>query len=244
MGHFSRALRFVYNLLVSRMRSQKSMNRLFTQKEKSIDEIDYVAVAICAVNNIQHHVGILHKLGDNSSVELLHLAWHRDLRNGPPSEKYHWVAPQIPSPRLRQVAARCRQIFRANPDSIPYAFSPSNDCFDETTGQFLLGPTRCGLTCATFVVAVFRSTGVDVLKPETWPVGLPEDLAWQDFVLHALENCNTPASQEHIDSVRNERGGIRIRPEHVAAAVTISPQPAEYASTEILSKQIVDRLHH
>src|SRR6185503_13834023 len=82
-------------------------------------------------------------------------------RNEAPDPDFLWVNPAAHPKRLVQVAALCRKIWRANQSgSIPYAFSPPNDCFDTNTGAFLFGPTRHGLTCASFVLAVFHHAGL------------------------------------------------------------------------------------
>ncbi len=226
----------------ARMMPDDNIDRFFTTAEKGFDQIDFVAVGIACVGQSRNHVGLLHKQNVSPEVQFLHLAWHQDLRNHTPDMKYRWAAPNIPSPRLRQVAARCRQIFRANPEGIPYAFSSASDCFDVESNKFLLGPTRHGLTCATFVVAVFNSAGIEILSTKSWPTDLAEDRVWQSHVIAELENSSPPASPEHIRAVRSEVGGIRIRPEHVAAAVTVSPQPAEYLVTNRIAQRIREKL--
>jgi len=217
------------------------MDRVFSQQERPLSEMRWAAVAIKAVNPNQRHIGILHR-DPSSGVLLLDLAWHHQLRNAPPSSKYVWIAPDIPAPRLRQVAARCRQVVRANPGAIPYGFSPPNDCFDEQTGKFLLGPTRHGLTCATFVLAVFQLVGLKLIRFESWPTERPSDCEWQQAVISALESSNPPASPEHVQAIKNEVGNVRFRPEEVAAAATVSPLPAEFEICAERADGILQRL--
>lgn len=220
------------------------MDRVFTQEQRAVAEINHVAIAICAVPSTseQRHIGILHKESDSSDVKLLHLGWHYDLRDNTPGSHYLWVDPAIPTPRLRQVAARCRQVFRANPNSIPYAFSPSNDCFDDQTSKFLLGPTRHGLTCATFVLAVFETAGLRLAKHETWPDERAGDHEWQESIIADLENGTPPASPEHIAAIRDEVGSVRIRPEEVAGAATVSELPADFNIAAERADEILQRL--
>jgi len=166
--------------------------RAFSQQDRPIEDIEFAAIAISAVSPTQRHIGLLHR--DSSSVLLLHLAWHHDLRNHSPGPNYIWISPRVPSRRLRHVAAKCRQVWRANPDGIPYAFSPPNDCFDANTGAYLLGPTGHGLTCASFVLAVFESVGLRLVDQETWPANRAGDEEWKQWVLLQLTQGNPPAT--------------------------------------------------
>src|ERR1043165_141476 len=102
--------------------------RLYSSQQQPFAEIRHVAVAIASVQAGQQHVGFLHKEEVLDEVRLAHLAWHNQLKDGPPKANYLWVDPPIPTRRARQVAARCRQILRANKRGVPYAFSPPNDC--------------------------------------------------------------------------------------------------------------------
>src|SRR4051794_28106723 len=127
--------------------------RAFTIQEHPFEQILHVAIAVTRVHvpdREQYHVGVLHKETRAGQISLLHLAWHNRLHNGPPKPYYLWIPPPIPELRARQVAAVCRKVHRSNSRGIPFGFSPPNDSFDKTTGEFLLGPNRVGLTCAAF----------------------------------------------------------------------------------------------
>lgn len=190
----------------------------------------HAGVAIRSLSPNQRHLGILHRDPTAGETRLLHLAWHHELRDQVPGKAYVWVNPPIPGPRLRQVAAMCRLVDRRNPDGIPYAFSAPNDCFDEQTGKFLFGPTNHGLTCATFVCAVFESVGLKLLDFENWPVDRDGDREWQEAILTALKSGPSPASPEHIQAVRDEIGSVRIRPEQVAGAATVEDLPSDFTT--------------
>lgn len=227
--------------LVRRVLGAGPVPVLNTQSQQPLEEIDFVGVAIANVVDKQLHVGILHKQAHSNEVNMLHLAWHMDLRNEAPKPKYRWVKPTFPSARLRQVAARCRQILRANPHGIPYAFSQASDCFDNETREYLIGPTRHGLTCATFVVAVFNSVGLDIIQSGTWPPPTEDDRRWQEGVVRMLAQ-HQEVSNEHLTAVGSEVGGIRIRPEQVAAAVGTPPHPATYVQISEVSQTFLEQL--
>jgi hypothetical protein len=216
------------------------MERVHCVDEKPFEDVQHVAVAIRGLAGAQRHLGMLHRDGDSDSVLMLHLAWHHDLKNEPPKPSYLWVDPAVHPRRLTQVAAICRHIWRANQKGgIPYGFSPPNDCFDAETGRYLLGPTQHGLTCATFVLAVFHIAGLQLVQYDTWPVSRDGDAEWQQRIVTLLQQHGAPA--KHIEAVSSELGSIRYRPEEVAGAATMSALPADFHTAAERGQRILDR---
>jgi hypothetical protein len=218
------------------------MDRVFSVSERHFSEIRGVAIAITSSDDVQRHVGILHKEEFSGQILFLHLAWHLILKNEEPKPYYAWVDPSIPSLRARQVAARCREVFRANPAGIPYAFSPPNDCFDDETSAYLFGPTRHGLTCATFVLAVFMTAGIHIILPETWPSSRSGDDLWREKIITGLRTGSPPATEEHIANVEAESGLTRFRPEDVAGAAATSPIPVSFEQALPFAEEILQKL--
>lgn len=214
------------------------MEGVFTAQERSFDEIRHVGVAIAAINAEQRHIGLLHRDAESNDVLMLHLAFHRDLRNEPAKAKYLWIDPPILAERLIHVAAWCRLIWNSNQDDFPYAFSEPGECFDAETGKFLIGPTKYGLTCATFVLALFDVAGLKLVNYATWPTGRPGDREWQEYVVAQLP----PTEVAHIEAVRSEVGSVRFRPEEVAGAATVSPLPVDFATAVERGEKILKRL--
>ena len=200
------------------------MDRIYRQQDHPLSENMYVAVAIAEPSANQRHTGMFFRFNATDPHEFLHLEWHCRLSRELLNSGFLWVDPAIPSRRLKQVAAICDAIASANtPDQIPYSFSPPNDCFDEQDCTFLLGPTRTGLTCASFVLAVFHRAGVQLIKYGTWPKPTQEDIEWQRNILSILQRQQlqpqSAVTQAHIKCVQSEVGNFaRYRPEHVAAA--------------------------
>lgn len=138
------------------------------------------------------------------------------------------------------VAAMARKIWRANNRYVPYGFSPPNDCFDSQTNKYLFGPTRYGLTCASFVLAVFHRAGVPLVKYGTWPTSRPDDRAWQKKIVARLEEYNErlrnrPDRQKdyqdgkiHIEGIRADIGTVRFRPDEVAGATIERRVPTRF----------------
>ncbi len=223
---------------------REKMDRLFSQDSHPLTELEHAGIAVCRLRNGGRHAGVLYRSEGTSDVILLHLAWHHDLRNETPSQSYFWLRPAVPQRRLRQVAAMCRMVWRANGNGgIPYAFDPPNDSFNSQTGGILLGPTRHGLTCATFVLAIFEAAGLCIATYDSWPIDRKGDRDWQKWVIEQLETSNPPAANEHIEAVRSQIGCARFRPEEVAGAALGSPLPASFDVASKNGLLVLRRLH-
>lgn len=195
-----------------------------------------------AIDNSQRHTGVFYWDPESQTVRLLDLAWHCHLRDKlADDERYFWIDPIILPARLRQVAAMCRMIWRSNGSDVPYAFSQPSDFFDALTGELLLSPTRLGLTCATFVLAVFEAAGLRLIKYETWPTQREGDLDWQQNIVALLRQGG--AANEHIEAVSRELGAARFRPEEVASAATLSPLPVSFRDVVSRSMKVLDLLY-
>ena len=209
--------------------------------QQAIAGLPPVVIALGSADADQRHIGLLHRAAESQSLLMLHLAWHHRLRDEPPPETMSLgICPTIPRARLIQVAAVCRKIWRANPTGVPYAFSAPNDCFDARTGEFLLGPTRLGLTCASFVLAVFQAAGLPLVDYATWPIARSGDREWQERIVGLLEQ--TGATRAHVDAVRSDVGNVRYRPEEVAGAVRVPSHPASFSVVSKMAEQILELL--
>ncbi len=213
------------------------MDRVFSAVQRPYSDIPHVAVAIGKTPTPgQYHVGILHRESNSSNVLLLDLAWHCLLRNVSAGPDYFWVDLPIPARRAQNIAARCRQIWKRNGSStIPYGFSHPGDCFDNATGQYLFGATRVGLTCASFVLAVFHFAGVPLIRYETWPTERAGDREWQEHLLSLLQGS---ATSDHISAIRSEIGAVRYRPLDVAGSATQTP-PVEFEVASQFAEQVL-----
>jgi hypothetical protein len=225
------------------------MKGVYHQEERALSENPYVALAIGEPRANQRHTGIFFRFGQSDQHEFLHLAWQCALVRTHVNANYLWVDPAIPQRRLLQVAAICDTIANANlSDGIPYSFGPPNDCFSVNDCKFLLGPTNTGLTCASFVLAVFHRAGFPLIRYGSWPPPDAEDIAWQRQVVESLTNkqITDPAkvTQAHIDAVRLEVGSsVRYRPEHVAAAaLKRKRRPVRHRAIDRLGELIVRRI--
>src|SRR5207237_5807247 len=110
---------------------------------------------------------------------------------------------------------------------VPYGFSKPNAFFDPS-GAVITGPAKVGLTCASFILAVFDATGIDFVRMEDWPEATPEDKARQAELILQLRGT-AGVSEDHISACEAEVGNVRFRPLDIAGAGTAPVLPASYA---------------
>ena len=163
------------------------------------------------------HVGVaFHSQGDGP--KLMHLAWHRQLRvdNYPPQDGC-WIAAVIdfPPARSKQIVGIARHVAKLLPE-ISYGtnFIASRGSFSES-GEYKPPANSKGLTCATFVHELFAGIFLPLVDLSTWQ-SLPQNYNWANAVCDLL--AQTGADKEHVDRVRGDINGLRLRPSELAAA--------------------------
>lgn len=191
------------------------------------------AVAVTA-GTIGLHAGLVFR-GSDDTCHVLHLAWHYKLRCDSNLDEWLCVTPTIDPIELQVLAALCVTLDSVRP-RIPYGLRFSESTFDEE-GRFVPGSNETGLTCSTFVMAVFDWARIALLARETWPVR-EEDITAQKNLLRALQETND-ATREHVVAVERELGCMRYRPEEVAVASAMEHRPvlfdaASHAAQELL----------
>jgi hypothetical protein len=105
-----------------------------------------------------------------------------------------------------------------------------------------------GLTCATFLLAVFRRWGLPLVDESTWPQGRREDSSWVLKIVRWLyrwaKNSGVPIPTEHfVEQIRQRWSLRRFRPEEVCACATaFSGSPLAFQVVEPLSVQLLREL--
>lgn len=217
--------------------------RVHSVTTRPLDQVGSVAIAIGTSGPNQRHIGVLHRDTDAGQLLMLHLRWHFRLSNDVPDLSFLWIDPGAHPKRLVQVAAICRQVWRANQDNgIPYGFSEPADCLDMDTCKFLVGPTQLGLTCASFVLAVFHRAGLQLVDYASWPLDRTGDREWQEAIINLL--AENGASDDHVNALRGEigRGAVRYRPEEVGGAATEASLPVSFDLASERAAVVLQRL--
>ena len=118
------------------------------------------------------------------------------------------------------VAAMCEQIWKRNQDhGLPYGFRYDVSSF-RRDGTMVPGPNERGFTCATFVLAVFRTVGVELLQREEWPPRADDQERFEKLLKLLRKHCT---DEVHINAVRAETNSIRYQPLEVAGGSRYAP---------------------
>jgi hypothetical protein len=179
------------------------------------------AIGICA-GAVGLHVGVLYRAADDR-IAVIHLAWHFQLRCDRSLERWAFAPPRIDPIELEVLSGFCALVEAVRP-AIPYGFLRIASSLDDEA-RFVPGPGEVGLTCATFVMAMFAWARIALLDEATWELR-DEDVAAQQALLELLRRS---ATLDHALAVEREVGCMRFRSEEVAAASTLAERPVPFA---------------
>lgn len=194
------------------------------------------AVVLCRTERGNFHLGLLHR-GWEGRAAVLHLGWLDYLSTTWPWVRL-WVCPEAEPEKLMSAAGHCRRIWsRFQVDrKLPYALGDFASSFD-AGGSLVLEPGSEGLTCATFVMAVFRAAGVELVIEDGWPKRVVDDRRW-------LADIAGFARPEHLAVLREqvERGVARVHPQELLAACTLTPLPVGFDAAARRTPEVVAKL--
>ena len=124
---------------------------------------------------------------------------------------------------------------------IPYGFKSSGCTFklDLATGDLKLSPDgpAVGLTCSTFICAVFRTLSLPLLVDAGWPSDRPEDLAWVSGMVGLIRY-----GTERLFAMRGNVPDPRVRPEEVVSAFGRDQWPVDYSDVHAIAQEIVQEV--
>src|SRR6266702_843317 len=192
----------------------------------------------------QNHIGIIYKPAENDEVWLLNFASDKCLLNQKVFHHYVWVDCEFDSVTKSVLTPMLQEIAKENHDTIPYGikYEPARAYFDPL-GKWTGGSEGDdGLTCATFVMAVFDRFALPLIKTDEWPIDRPEDIEWKKTnFLEMLRNLNV--SPVHIikqtEHIENQ---ARFKPEEVAGATTYTDTPVGFNEVQQAAKAVLDEL--
>jgi len=218
---------------------------LVCHKSASSNSIQVVSVGIAETADNQRHVGILYR--KNDQLRVCHLAWHcmlvDQLASETTSYQFDWVKIAIPDTPLRNIVSFLELIANSsNGDEIPYSFLGQTQPFDRETGRY--NPSvheGDGLTCATFVLEVFKCLGLELLDESSFEER-PEDLDWQRKIVSWLRRSDV--DDYHLSKLENSKLAKRFRPEEVAAASGEEKLPLQFAEAASKGVALVAELHN
>ena len=215
------------------------------------DEVGELAILI-VITGDGTHTGLLYRFGNR--LYLLDQCWHECFRVdsfdvNTFKRRYGCVMPDLLPEEINDVVATCELIvdrsIRKGPQRLPYGFGLPEGGEVNRDGELIWGG-GVGLTCSTFVLAVFEAARVPFIDLSGW-VRRPADDDRQEELLNMMargipEHGIPPADPAHIAKARGELPCIRVRPEEVAAAGLSPKRPAEFGLVERTARWILERI--
>jgi hypothetical protein len=208
---------------------------------KSAKTLATMGPAAVVISGDGKHVAVGFRDGEGK-VWRAHLYFHCDLRKDLIPLSNSWVFPAIDEERLTLVAQMCERVIERNESyAIRFGFRFDKTRFDRGSGEIVLGDDELGLTCATFVLAVFKSVGIDLLEYGEWPPRPGDEARFEELLQSVREH--SPEDKEHLEVLTSEMASVRFRPEEVAAAGAQGlPPPCPFNVAESEGARLIQSL--
>lgn len=186
-------------------------------QKKPYSEIANLAVAISGDED-QRHLGVLIRIEPEEDLKFIHLAFHYDLRCDEPDTNAFYVECSGLDPEEQlSFAVWVEAVRDANGADIPYSFAYASGNFDPG-GRFIKRAEGVGLTCATFVVALFEDFAFPIVDVESWRPR-PDDVGFQEKIVKLLARF-WPGP--HAEAQRESIGkASRFRPEEICGCAHV-----------------------
>lgn len=193
-----------------------------------VPDRDIIAAVVCRTEQGNLHAGLLYR-DRGGVVGALHVGWENHLYNAWDDTRI-CAAPPIEPERRTSAAALCRRIWRRfqRDGTFPYALRYTGSTF-QPNGALQLSPDDHGLSCATFVLAVFQSVGVALIRIDEWPIRHEQDRAFITWLRH-----NVPPHHTHVVDrihLEVEAGCHRVHPHEVVGACALLTVPGGFDDT-------------
>jgi hypothetical protein len=202
--------------------------------KKAFDTVEDLGIVIRTLGpHRQVHVGVLYKIGSASAVNL-NLRDHLDLRDEAPTDAYCWMQIRLDEINRRLLASLCKLI-ASKSKTVPYGFTYNGQYFTKA-GEYVHHDAGHGLTCATFVMALFATYSIPVLQTSQWPASDFQDQTWQARRVAEIERGRGGFLASAIGRFV---GHPRYAPEQVAAGAVDSGRPRAFDHAQKLGSRIL-----
>tara|TARA_R110001583_G_C5632553_1_gene407173 strand:+ start:1601 stop:2143 length:543 start_codon:yes stop_codon:yes gene_type:complete len=156
--------------------------------------------------------------------------------------QFDWIKIAIPDAPLRNIVSFLELITSSTiGNEIPYSFLGQTHPFDRETGKYNPSVHKGdGLTCATFILEVFKCLGLELLDESSFEER-PEDMDWQVKISVSLRRSGVP--NDHMSKLENSNLAKRFRPEEVAAASGEDVIPLPFSEAVPKGAELATELH-
>lgn len=182
----------------------------------------------------QKHVALAYR-SDSAKVMLLHLGWHHQLHHNEWDGIYYWLEVGGLERELQETFADWAVLVAdASPGTpIPYSIIFRPDRNFDVDGHFINQNDGSGLTCATFLLALFSDYELPLIDVSNWPTSRTDDLTWVRKILRMLRKqiqLNLLPKWVWLEQVKRRHQLKRFRPEEVfATAALYSGEPLQFS---------------
>ncbi len=212
------------------------------------------------------HAGLLYKVG--AEVRVIHFAWDDRISDEWSWDRI-WAAPEVEPEEVNALRGWCLRVLKTYQDGrglpnalrlhIAYGVQYGGAHFTQVGFKLGLriGDDSIGLTCATFILALYKTVKVQLVNEESWPIRQDDDRAWLAKLRLDTDESHAapkPKDEAEREAERNraqrrrvikqsltdevERGVRRLRPEEVLAACNCE-LPANFQDCEATSLRIL-----
>lgn len=209
------------------------------------DAVPWVAVVIMRTSPCITHAGLAYRVDKGGPLKMVHLGGHRSFRDDNAQGECVYTVPGFKEENEEWIAGFCRLIASANGKrSIPYAFSWNPAItFDRATGRIGTIDSGGGLSCATFVDAVFRSARKPLTDPASWPDEADAaGIRTRGAILGEWVASGRPDLIARAAEIGPTIRTRRVRPEQVAGACLQCRRPAKYQRCHEDGETIISQL--
>jgi hypothetical protein len=220
-----RLLAMAYDWLLRRLGFLGDFARLTFDE----NHVGILAVALQRTSQCTTHAGVAYRT-TAGVIRFLHFANHESLRDETNFGPCAFAIPLMKEEDLEYLAEFCARVFRANQKGkLPYSFEfDMNLGFDRNSGLVIINHNS-GLTCSTFVVALFRSAGNPLVIPITWPRRADAaGIAARRYLLNYWRQTGKQKYISRADVIEPTIQTMRISPEEVAGACLQKKVPIGY----------------
>ena len=197
----------------------------------------------------QRHLALLYRETGGADW-LLHFGWHNKLNHERWNQHYHWVPFRNLNSEVLDGLQDIASILAKKPanQKIPYSVIYEPRQYFDHSWDYISQKDGHGLTCATFLLAVFRRWGLQLIDEESWPEGRPDDANWIVKILCRLYTWSVEKKikipKEHfIVQLIKHKLLRRYRPEEVCACADLfSGKPLSFEQITPVAERIVQQL--
>lgn len=193
------------------------MVNLYLQKDRPFETNRFLGVVVTGTEE-QRHTGILYRTEKDGEVSFLHLGFHYSLLRTTLKDDYCWLPLEgFDEDEQQSLAMWFHSIWENNGSRVPYGINFSTSRHFNSSGAFTASFDDGGLTCATFVLAIFQDFGFTLIDSSS-SYRRDDDILFQDKIVSLLADHAPP---EYVASQRDFIGiAARYRPEEVAGSAS------------------------